>query len=225
MSMLKDFVKFFGAMLAGQQNASAKFLESLSSSERYIRWGDEREDQRDFITALGMAESCNDADAPKAEVLPRKYNAMCNSAIGAIRLMIKRHQSNTQNIMEAKRQLQNEARTVAELLKKSMANIQRLKSEGSLIKAKDEEKHTEELKVKLMSLKKQVDTAESDLQVTTGFGNLITEAEEILRRVETALAGLTMNQELPSATVSSIQQQIGKRLSEIRAELQALQNG
>lgn len=225
MSMLKDFVKFVSAVLTGQQQSSTRFLEQLASAERYIRWGEEREDLRDYTTALNLLDECKDEDAPKPELLSRKYNAICNAAVGAIGLMIRRHRLSTDTLRQSKTDMQTEARTIAEMLKKSLSTAQSLKSEGSLIKAKEEDKHTEDLKLRLVSLKKQIESADAELGTNSAFAALTTEAGAIFQRVEASLAGLTMNQELPPQVVASLQAQVEGRMQQIRDQLQAGQAG
>ena len=91
MGMFTDFVRFMGSVLLGRKDASRAYAEALGMSERYVRWGTERGDIRDFMSALEQLDLCRDSDAPKSEFVVRKYTAMLNATSGILGGLIRKH--------------------------------------------------------------------------------------------------------------------------------------
>jgi len=55
MGIVGDFFSFVGSMLLGKKTSSNEFLEALTMAERYMRWGSERGDLRDFQSAFDQS--------------------------------------------------------------------------------------------------------------------------------------------------------------------------
>ncbi|MCX7935953.1 MAG: hypothetical protein N3A66_11925, partial [Planctomycetota bacterium] len=52
MGLFSDFFRFVASLMLGKQDAARTFFEPLIMAERYLRWGAQRQDMRDFRRAL-----------------------------------------------------------------------------------------------------------------------------------------------------------------------------
>jgi chromosome segregation ATPase len=145
MGILADIIRFISVAILGINDSSKVFAEALEMSERYLRWGQERKDIRDFLAALQHIEKCHDDEAPKADLLLRKYSVILESTIGLMSLNINKYREANQKVYQDKNNIHDDIQATQEELDKTKAKLQELRDEGSMIKAKEVEKRVEEL--------------------------------------------------------------------------------
>lgn len=223
MGIVSDFFKFFTSVMLGSKDSNKAFLEPLNMAERYVRWGEERHDLRDFIAAFNQLDLCRDEDAPKADLLLRKYMAMTNAVGGAVVLMIGSHKNKLKGLQDGHQTLVKEKATVEGQIKTAHMRIEQLKKEGSLIKAKEEEKHVEELNIKLAHLSKVLETGEDMEGMYSSYDQMVAEAERMCQRLEGAVLALEVNEKLSADAVNTLRTQITGRVEEVRQKVAELE--
>ncbi|MBN2713847.1 MAG: hypothetical protein JXR97_15625 [Planctomycetes bacterium] len=222
MSIFGDFLKFIGSVVMGNQGASQKFLEPLSMAERYLRWGEERKDLRDFNSALSNLEQANDEDAPKPDLILKKYNIYCEATVGAIRVMLSQFQSVSERAKEGHSDMLLEQVTLREQIDDGKRKVAELKADGSLISAKEEQKRVDEVQTKLNAITRALESGDSTSKVMEQYDKLASESQRLTSSLEGAMASLEMNVDMPADVISRLRDNILSNLETIRSEVSAL---
>jgi len=196
MGVLNDFFRFVSAVLLGRKDSGKAFRDAVGMAERYVRWGSERRDIRDYMGALDQLDHCDDGDAPKADFLVRKYMVLCNATVGAVELMVAKHRETVKNISKSRGDLERERQAVDGQIRVGQKRIADLKSDGSLIKARDEERHMEDLRAKLAHVTSSLNSGEGRTLLTESFERLASEAEQLFSNLEAGLVSLEANPQL-----------------------------
>lgn len=221
MSLFGDFVHFLSSLALGKKDASQSFLEPLTMAERYLRWGQERGDIRDYMSSLTQLDLADDENAPKAEMIVRKYSLYQEATVGAIQVMLKKHRELAGQAKETHSELLADQQSLASHIKASQEKIKELKDDGSLISAKEEERRLEELKLKMAAVTRDLDVGEISPEVMSSYDDLAREADRLLGNLDQAVMNLEMAASVPPDVVGQVRTQISTKLDAVRQELNA----
>ncbi len=222
MGLLADFAQFLGSVIFGRRDTLEAFLEPLNMAQRYVRWGEERGDLRDFMSALNCLDQANDEEAPKPSMLVRKYTCYCDATVGAIQLMLSKHRETMASADAAYMELMQEQKKLNEQRRFHARREAELKAEGSLIKAKDEQRRLEEIDCRLQAIERSVTAGETTVDVVQSYERIATEADRLIVILEQAVVGLEMNPNLSAEVISPFREQVSSRLSVIRSDVESI---
>ncbi len=222
MGLLSEFFQFMSSVVLGRKYASQEFREALSMGERYIRWGNERGDIRDYASAMEQLDRCNDEDAPRAEFVVRKYNALLTAVSSTFEYRLKKYKELCAKLDAANMGMRREQETLADQIVVARKRIDSLKAEGSLIKAKEEERHIEELKARKASLENKLNSGQSDEELAGAYDKFVAETETLCQDLEARMIGLETAGNIAPGALGPLSKQIQDRINSIRLSLKEL---
>lgn len=173
MGILKDILQFVTVAILGMKDSGKVFTEYVEMGERYLRWGQERNDARDYLAALQNAEKALDENAPKKELLVRKYTVLIESMVGLIRLSTFHYKEALQTVSNRRQASKDEIEATKNSLEGAKALVEKMKANGSMIKAQEELRHVEEIERHLMRI-----------QEKQGDENFLGELEKSFRKAQ-----------------------------------------
>lgn len=219
MGLFSEFMQFFTSVLLGKKDASQSFLQPLTMGERYLRWGNERNDMRDYRGALTQLDLCNDEDAPKPDMLVRKYTAILGATVGAVELMIRNHKEHIETLGQSAEHLAEELKSTEAGIKKAQERVNTLTEEGSLIKAKEEERHVEDLKMSANQMRRTMESGDNYESMLASYEHMAQEAETLCQRLEKSLVTMESLESIPPESTSQLRNQIITKLEEVRNQI------
>jgi chromosome segregation ATPase len=222
MGLFGDFFRFFTSTLIGGQDPSKKFMEGITMGERYLRWGEERGDGRDFQAAIKHLEAANDANAPKPEMVLRKYELLADAALGQVQVLMKGHRDLVSKATKSKNELAADQQTLREQIDATRKRMRALTEEGSLLKAKEEEKHIADLQSRLNHIGKVLEGGEDVVKLQMDYSSMSEEAERLCQRVEDAVMALASSQNVSASQSAPVRNAILERLGKTRDEVAGL---
>ncbi len=222
MGLVQDFVRFVSGFLLGKKDATRAYLEAISMGDRYLRWASERRDIRDYYQALEQFELCSDEDAPKAEMLMRKYNGLCDCTIGAVQLLIEKYRQNIAAFQQTGTKLQGEKKQTQDAIDLGQKRIEQMKREGSLIKAKEEERKLTDLQHRMSQIDEALANDDHSAEIMTSFVAMNEEGERLCIRLENSLSLLSAKENIPAQEiVQTLRSKVLDRLEGARGEMRA----
>ena len=225
MDIFKDFWRFLGVVFLGMKDDSKAFIENLEAAERYLRWGDERRDIRDYQKALRHCEECVDKYAPKSDTLARKYTTLFEIILGIIRLNIAQFVQKNDQALNGRGDMEGAVNSARKALQTSLATIEKLEKDGNMIKAKDERSHAEELERNLARLEEDLEHNNPCLKLDAEYQNTLDECRQYKTRMELGFAAVQQIENIPSETLDQIVVSARSQLSNIEDELYSLAPG
>ena len=220
MNMIREFFNYFISVMLGRRDSLTTFLELLSMSERYLRWGVETGDIRDFRTAMDYIYLCHDRDAPMASLLIRKYNCIVEVASAAVETLLSRHQK----VIESAVKNENKYREELELITKKVAEgkdyARKLTEEGSLIKAKAEESKIADLSTNLMRVKELLESGEGRTEVFASYDEITSDAMRFFRELDHASEMVMASDLLGERNASTLSNQLRVTLEHLQSRLE-----
>ncbi|MDR2390775.1 MAG: hypothetical protein LBE84_03735 [Planctomycetota bacterium] len=217
MNMLREFCNYFVSVMLGRRDSLTAFLEPLTMGERYLRWGLETKDIRDFRSAMDYLHLCYDRDAPMASLLIRKYSCIADVGAAAVESLLNRHQRVIDNSIKTENTYRDELGTINSKVDQLKLYIRKLQDEGSLIKAKTEESHVAELEANAERMREKLDSGEWRTEVFDSYDDITADAQRFFRDMDHASAVIMANTMLGS-------QQTGTMSSHLRTRLEHLRN-
>lgn len=220
-NFLADFLRFLAAVVLGQKDAARAFIESLDMADRYIRWGVERGDLRDFESAFRELDGCRDEAASSVDLIRRKYRVYARATDGFADLRIKMFRARIEDALAALRELQGELRFVTLQVEASQARLDDLRRQNSLYSAKEEERVLSELQAQQAGLEQRVAEDESAGVVNANFEELVSDVEALCQRAEGLVANLEVHHLLDGTLAEEIRGQLWKETGAVRDKVQA----
>jgi hypothetical protein len=104
-------------------------------AERYTRWGETRKDLRDFQAAIRYCENTYDEDAPKQDLIHRKYKAYFNSIIGSMWILIESYKKKCNEAFKTTKEHEQNLDSAQKAKSSAEEEYNDLLSEGNMIKA------------------------------------------------------------------------------------------
>lgn len=221
MGLLSEILRVFGSLFSGKAEGAKQFTEAIGTGDRYTRWGYERNDIRDFVSAMEHFVAARDDNAPKADFLVKKYVGMCKAVEGAQEILIKRFEEIKQQSAREEAGLKEEQKRLESGIKESEARLKQMKEDGALIKAKDEENQLTQAKNRMKFIKKNLTSGEGKQKVMQAFNQLVTEGERMIREIDDCLVALDVNAEIEPETTQRIREAVDSRIQACRENLHA----
>lgn len=220
MNMLREFFSYFISVMMGRRDSLTAFLEPLTMGERYLRWGMETRDIRDFRSAMDHLHLCHDRDAPMANLLIRKYNCIGDVSNAAIETLLLRHQRVIDNAIKTENNYREELGLARKKIAEVRDYIRRLQEEGSLIKAKTEESRLKDMEDNANRLQEMLESGEGKTEIFNSYDEISSDAMRFFRELDHASAMVMANPLLGEAGSESLSTQMRTRLDYLRDRLE-----
>lgn len=222
MGALSDLISIVSRMFLGGASNSKAFTEALMMSERYLGWGQERKDMRDFLSALSYCEKCSDQDAPKDEFLERKYSCLNDTLVGAAEQVLEDFEDKTASVQEELAEATAEKTNLAAQIKTGHERIAKLTSDGSLIKAKDERVRLDDVELRRSYLENRVHSGEFAAKNMANYEAAAGQMEEFCRRAELMLANLQTVSGISPELIAKIKSKVMTQVETVRSRVKCL---
>ena len=189
MSLFTDLFRLVSVAF-GLGNSAKQFQENLEMAERYIRWGKERGDPRDFISAMQCLDKCINEDAPRGEAMIRKYCAYADAYLGAMALEVRAITNKVGQMKTDQDSRHGELSGLEATLKKQQTHIQELRAQGSMIQAAEEEGRAKETQAQIKRLGERLQEEGNPQKVAVIYAGCIKEFMTYRMTLESRLAEL-----------------------------------
>lgn len=220
MNMLREFFNYFISVMMGRRDSLTAFLDPLTMGERYLRWGMETRDIRDFRTALDHLHLCHDRDAPMASLLIRKYNCIGDIATAAIETLLMRHQKVIDDAVKTENNYREELDLITRKVADGREYIRKLQDEGSLIKAKAEESRAAEFEDNARHLREMIDTGEGRTEIYTSYDEITSDGMRFFRELDHASSMVMASAMLGTSGAESLSGQLRTKLEYLRDRME-----
>ncbi len=220
MNMLREFFNYFLSVMMGRRDSLTAFLEPLTMGERYLRWGLETRDIRDFRSALDHLHLCHDRDAPMASLLIRKYACIGDIATAAVETLLMRHQRVIEDAVKTENGYREELEMVLRKIQEGKDYVRKLQDEGSLIKAKSEQSRVTELEANSVRLREMLESGEGRTEVFDSYDEISSDALRFFRELDHASSMVMANAMLGEAGAESLSSQLRTKLDYLRDRME-----
>ncbi|MCD8350772.1 MAG: hypothetical protein LUC93_09200 [Planctomycetaceae bacterium] len=220
MNMLREFFNYFISVMMGRRDSLTAFLEPLTMGERYLRWGLETRDIRDFRSALDHLHLCHDRDAPMASLLIRKYACIGDIATAAVETLLMRHQKVIEDAVKTENGYREELETVVRKIQEGKEYVRKLQDEGSLIKAKSEQSRVNELEENSVRLREMLESGEGRTEVFDSYDEISSDALRFFRELDHASSMVMANAMLGESGAESLSSQLRTKLEYLRDRME-----
>ncbi len=221
MNMLREFFNYFFSVMMGRRDSLTAFLEPLTMGERYLRWGMETRDIRDFRAAMDHMHLCHDRDAPMASLLIRKYSCIGDITTAAIETLLMRHQRVIEDSVKTENNFREELEIVTRKIGESKDYARKLQDEGSLIKAKSEQSRITELEESAVRLREMIDTGESKTEIYESYDEITSDSLRFFRELDHASAMVMANAMLGEDGAETLSNQLRTKLDYLRDRVES----
>jgi hypothetical protein len=218
--MLREFCNYFISVMLGRRDSLSSFLEPLTMGEKYLHWGMESKDIRDFRAAMDYLHLCYDRDAPMATLLIRKYNCISDVSGAAVETLLQKHQRVIEAAVKTESRYREELGTITKKIEDLKIYIRKLRDEGSLIKARNEESHLRELEDNGGSLREKLESGEGRTDIFDSYDEITSDAIRFFRELDHASTVVLANVMLGPQKSESIASHLRSRLDFLRERLE-----
>lgn len=219
MGMFREFIDYFISVMMGKRDSLTSFLEPLTMGERYYRWGVGNGDLRDFRAGMDYLHLCDDRDAPMASLLLRKYNCISDITNAAIESLLAKHDKVIEEAIKTENDYREEQETVLDTVSVAKERMRKLQEEGSLIKAKNEERRIVELEESAARLREMIESGEGRTEIYASYDEICSDAQRFFRELDQAAVTVTMAGKLGESMAESISNQLKSRMDFLRGRL------
>lgn len=216
MNMLREFFDYFISVLMGRRDSLTAFLEPLTMGERYLRWGMESRDIRDFRSAMDHLHLCHDRDAPMASLLIRKYNCIGEITTAAIETLLTKHQRVIEDAMKTEDSYREELDIITKKIGQGREYIRKLQDEGSLIKAKAEESRIRDMDANAVHLREMLESGEGRTEIFESYDRISMDAARFFRELDHASSMVMANSMLGESGAELLANQMRSKLEHLR---------
>ena len=220
MNMLREFFNYFVSVMLGRRDSLTAFLEPLTMGERYLRWGMETRDLRDFRSALDHLHLCHDRDAPMASLLIRKYNCIGDVATAAVETLLMSHQRVVDEALKTENEFREELDLVVKKIAEGKEYARKLQEEGSLIKAKSESARVAELEDNAVRLREMIESGEGRTATFESYDEITSDCARFFRELDHASTMVMANSLLGPEGAEALSGQLRTRLEYLRGRVE-----
>ena len=220
MGMVREFFEYFSAVMMGRRDMLTAFVEPLTMGERYYRWGLENGDIRDFRAGMDYLHLCNDQDAPMASLLLRKYHCIADITVSAIDSLLTRHSKVIEDSFKTESAYREERETILKAVAESRDRVRRYQEEGSLIKAKNEERRTGELVDNAARYEEMIESGAGRSKIYDSYDEISADAQRFFRELDQAAVTVVMPNRLGRSTAESLSGQLRSKLEHLKDRLE-----
>ena len=220
MNMLREFFNYFVSVMMGRRDSLTAFLEPLTMGERYLRWGLETRDIRDFRSAMDHLHLCHDRDAPMASLLIRKYNCIGDITTAAVETLLMRHNQVIEDSVKAENNYRDELELITKKVSEGKDYIRKLQDEGSLIKAKSESSRVAELEDNARHLREVLESGESRTELFDSYDEITSDSMRFFRELDHASSMVMANSMLGASGAESLSSQLRTKMEYLKDRLE-----
>lgn len=222
MGMFSDFFRYFYAVIRGERDPLVSYTEPLTLAERYLRWGRQNDDLRDFHAGLEQLRLCLDADAPLPVLLIRKYACLIDLVQGGVDSLLAQYENLRTEDEHRERDVRFERDNVAIAWAEAKAAVTRLKAEGSVLRAREQERLVGELQTRLETLEASLQDIAERSDLCESYDRTVADCERFFQYLDQAQLTVSLAMRLDEEARNTITRQIGERLEQNRARMNAL---
>ena len=222
MGMLGEFVRYAYDLVSGRGDRLAGFIEPLTMAERYLRWGQQNSDLRDFRAGLEQLRLCLDADAPLPILIIRKYSCLLDLARSGVDTLLTRHEKGLQEEERIENETRYERDAIRQVVEDTTSLIARLKADGSLLKAKEQERKQAEQRQRLAALEQNLAEIEERGDLCDSYDATVAECARFFQYLDQAQVSLSICHKLPADTRQALANQLAEHLEQARARIARL---
>lgn len=219
MKMLREFFNYFISVLMGRRDSLTSFLEPLLMGERYMRWGMETRDIRDFRSAMDHLHLCHDRDAPMANLLLRKYNCIGEVSVAAVDTLLMRHQKVIEDAVKTEAGYREDVDSITEKIAGGKDFVRKLQEEGSLIKAKAEESRVAELEDNLQRVQEMLASGEGRTEIFDSYDAITSDANRFFRELDHASSMVLASPLLGQAGAETLSNQLRSKMEYLKERI------
>ena len=172
MGLLSDILKAIGVMFFGLKDHGKDYAELVESAERYLRWGQQRKDIRDYQSALENCLKCRDDYAPKPDLKLRRHTIQADTLCGLVQCETRLFQDRNGDTIEKKKKLIAEIDDIKGRMEEQKEYIRALQLDGSLIKAKEAQIRLDELVRHCDNQTEVLNSGSIDMELQQEYGGL-----------------------------------------------------
>lgn len=216
MNMIREFFNYFFSVIMGRPDSLTAFLEPLTMGERYLRWGMETRDIRDFRSALDHLHLCHDRDAPMASLLIRKYNCICDVTTAAIETLLMKHTKVIDDALKTENSYREELEDIIKKVADGKDYVRKLQEEGSLIKAKTEESRVSELASNAEHLREMLASGDGRTEVYDSYDHITADAQRFFRELDHASSMVMASTLMDPSGAETLAGQLRNKLDYLR---------
>lgn len=214
--MLREFFDYFMSVMLGRRDSLTAFLEPLTMGERYYRWALETGDLRDYRAAMDHLHLCNDRDAPMASLLLRKYNCISDVTAAAVETLLRIHGKVVAEAVRTENEYRDERESVLTAIAGARDRVRTLKEEGSLIKAKEEERRISELEENAGRIQDLIDSGEGRTEIYASYDDISADAVRFFRELDQAATVVLLSSKLGASMSESLSNQLKLKLDYLK---------
>jgi len=222
MGMLGEFLRYAYDLVSGRGDRLAEFIDPLTMAERYLRWGQQSGDLRDFRAGLEQLRLCVDADAPLAVLLVRKYSCLLDLARAGVDGLLTRHENGLREEERRETEIRYERDGLRQGLEDLAALVARLKADGSLLKAKEQERIIAEQRSRLAALEQRLAGLEERGDLCDSYDATVADCEKFFQHLDQAQLTLSVCPKLSPQARQSLARQLAEHLEQARLRINRL---
>ncbi len=220
MNMLREFFNYFLAVLMGRRDSLTDFLEPLTMGERYLRWGMETRDIRDFRAAMDYLHLCHDRDAPMASLLIRKYICIGDVATAAVETFLMQHQRVIEDSIKTENNYREELDSVVRKTAQTRDYMRKLQGDGSLIQAQNEQVRIDGMEATAARLREMLETGEGKTEIYESYDEITSDSIRFFRELDHASAMVMASGLLGKDGAETLSAQLRAKMEQLRDRLE-----
>ena len=219
MGMLSEFFRYFFAVVAGRRDPLAAFIEPLTLAERYLHWGREGGDLRDFLAGLEQLRMCQDNDAPLPTLVIRKYACLMDIVQSGVDALLDRHERKLREAESREADARYERDSLKLAIQETTALRDRLKADGSLLKAREQDRMLNEHETRMKTLQEVLAELEERGDLCDSYDITVSECDRFLQYLDQSQLTISLGAKIPADTRGILARQIRDRLESLRQRM------
>ena len=208
MGLFGDVIHFFSSLVTNKKTNSESFLSALQSADRYIRWGMDRKNKRDFEKAIDILKEAQDKKASGVELIERKYAIYLQAINQLANMLAAKCETDIQKINQDEQLLQQMISQTELKLSTTEQMIKEFESERAAVRVKELQKEHELLIERKNEAQRQIDSKIFSNAKSSAIQKTIDEIELITSPLQQDIKELAKNSSLPQETVSAIVEKV-----------------
>ncbi len=216
MGLIIDFLRFLGAVLFRSKEDTRVYLEELDMAERYVRWGEDRKDVKDFLKATEHLDGCQDEMAPKSDLVLRKYRVYLNAVTYAVQMMLLNNRKSRQELLHKKTQLREEIKAINDQIDENQKKADAYREDGDMIAVRELDRTMTNQRARVEGLNNMLNSGDVEFRISGEYDALLQESERLCMKLETGVADLQELENMDRARLEELRSDVWARLENLR---------
>lgn len=222
MGMFGEFFRYALGLASGKGDRLSGFIDPLTMAERYLAWGRQNGDLRDYQAGLEQLRLCQDGDAPLPVLIIRKYTCLLDLARAGVDMLLSRYENGLREEERREQELRQERDGLRGEMAEAEALLAQLKADGSLLKARDQEKAMAEQGTRLAALEEVLSGMEERGELCDSYDAAVAECERFFSFLDQAQVTLSVCSKLDSDSRQALARQLAEHLEQARGRINRL---